>query len=150
MRPLRLELRGFTAYREGVVRALRPAVEWLGPLPFEEALGWFDRAAVLVNTSEPDGEGFPNTFIQAWLRGVPVVSLGIDPDGVIRAHGLGRVAADVDEAARALDALLADPDGYARLAEHVAAFARERYTVERVADRFLAVVGAEPRAQLTT
>ena len=46
----------------------------------------YDRAKVLVNTS--DVEGFPNSYLQAWIRGVPVVTL-IDPDGVIEREGLG-------------------------------------------------------------
>jgi glycosyltransferase involved in cell wall biosynthesis len=140
---------GDAAYREGVVSALPGNVEWLGQVPFEEALSWFDRAAALVNTSAPDREGFPNTFIQAWLRGVPVLTLGIDPDGLLREHGLGRVAADVDEMASQLRALLADPAGYGRTADRVVAYARERHTVERVADSFLDAVGAPPAAALT-
>ncbi|MCK6458301.1 MAG: glycosyltransferase family 4 protein [Planctomycetes bacterium] len=138
------------AYRARVVSALPPNVEWLGQVPFQEALSWFDRAAVLVNTSAPDREGFPNTFIQAWLRGVPVLTLGIDPDGIVREQGLGCVAATVEEMAAQLRALLSDPVGYAHLADRVAAFARERYTVGRVADVFLDAVGAPPVATLTT
>jgi glycosyltransferase involved in cell wall biosynthesis len=137
------------AYRASVVSGFPSNVEWLGQVPFQETLAWFDRAAVLANTSAPDREGFPNTFIQAWLRGVPVLSLGIDPDGILREHGLGRVAATVDEMASHLRGMLADPAGYARAADHVAAFARERYTVERVADSFLDAVGAPPVASLT-
>jgi glycosyltransferase involved in cell wall biosynthesis len=138
------------AYRERVIAALPRNVEWLGKIPFEETLAWFDRAAALVNTSPPGDEGFPNTFIQAWLRGVPVLTLGVDPDGILREHDLGDVARSVDELAANLSGLLADATGYARIAENVAAFARERYTVERVADCFLDAVGAAPAAILTS
>jgi len=151
-RPVRFVLAGGhadAAYRERVVAGLPDNVEWLGPIPFEETLSWFDRAAALVNTSPEGHEGFPNTFIQAWLRGVPVLTLGVDPDGLVREHDLGDVAQDVDGLAASLSALLADAAGYARLAGNVAAFARERFTVERVADRFLDAVGAAPVATMT-
>ena len=44
---------------------------------------------VLVNTSLPNSEGLPNTFIQSWLAGTPVISLNTDPNGYITKHNLG-------------------------------------------------------------
>jgi glycosyltransferase involved in cell wall biosynthesis len=52
--------------------AALPNVEFKGFLPFEQADAWFDQARVFVNTSR--FEGMPNTFLQAWSRGVPTVA----------------------------------------------------------------------------
>lgn len=65
-------------------------LEWLGALRSEDVMDCLARSRVLVNTS--DREGFPNTMLETWSMGVPVVSLGVDPGGVIRERGLGRVS----------------------------------------------------------
>ena len=61
-------------YGEGVraQAAAVPNLEFKGFLPLDQVEPWFDRARVLVNTSTY--EGMPNTFLQAWARGVPVAA----------------------------------------------------------------------------
>lgn len=59
----------------------------LGGLSQEEVNKELAQACLLVNTSTV--EGFSNTFIQAWLREVPVASLDADPDGLIETKRLG-------------------------------------------------------------
>jgi glycosyltransferase involved in cell wall biosynthesis len=72
-------------------RAARlPNLEIFPRLPREELLSLYNRATAVINTSL--FEGFPNTFLEAWARGTPIVSLRIDPDDVISRHGLGVVA----------------------------------------------------------
>lgn len=63
---------------------------YLGLCPAEESRRWIERSKVLVNTSLY--EGFPNTMLEAWSVGVPVVSLSIDPGGVIQQNALGLVS----------------------------------------------------------
>ena len=54
---------------------------------------------MFLNTSSV--EGFPNTYLQAWARGVPVVG-SFDPDEIICQRGLGVHFDTVDEAVEAI------------------------------------------------
>lgn len=47
-------------------------VNFLGFVPYEKIGIYFDRAKILINTS--NAEGFPNTFLQAWSRKIPTIS----------------------------------------------------------------------------
>jgi len=60
---------------------------------------FFDQASVFVNTSIK--EGFPNTFLQAWRRGIPTVSF-FDPDAVIAENDLGNQVDSLEELVNAI------------------------------------------------
>jgi glycosyltransferase involved in cell wall biosynthesis len=65
-------------------------VELVPRLSREQLLEQMDGAAAVVKTSEV--EGMPNTFLEAWSRGLPVLSLSVDPDRRIAEHGVGLLA----------------------------------------------------------
>ncbi len=67
-------------------------ITYLDYVPPEEIMGCFSRAKALVNTSTE--EGFPNTFLEAWLMGKPVVSFLVNPDGVLDDPRMGAVLDD--------------------------------------------------------
>jgi glycosyltransferase involved in cell wall biosynthesis len=73
-------------------------VEMTGFLPLAQVEPWFDRARVLVNTSVY--EGMPNTFLQAWARGVPTIA-------TVQA-GAGIFCQTADEAAAQIERLFTD------------------------------------------
>ena len=79
--------------------AATPNLEYRGALSQAEVNGLLEHTDLLVNTS--DYEGFSNTFIQAWMRRVPVVSLRVDPDRLLSRGGLGAVTRRRGRAARA-------------------------------------------------
>jgi glycosyltransferase involved in cell wall biosynthesis len=69
----------------------------------------FASAIALVNTSE--FEGLSNAMLEAGAHGVPVLSLTVDPDGMLSQRGGGFAAAGrMDELATALRRFAADPD----------------------------------------
>lgn len=99
-------------------RAL-PNVIFHGAVPYRDVGSLFDRARVFVNTSEL--EGFPNTFLQAWVRGMPVVTT-FDPDGLVAAKGLGSTQQTVAGLAYSIRMLLHSAALYAQTSNRVVDF----------------------------
>jgi glycosyltransferase involved in cell wall biosynthesis len=100
-----------------------PNLELTGQVPRVELLDLIARSYAVLSTSR--AEGMPNTFLEAWSRGIPVVSLDFDPDGRIAADGLGAVAHSPEELSAATSRIWSDPSARAemgqRAREHVAA-----------------------------
>ncbi len=84
-----------------------PNLSFLGYQPLATTESYFDGACLFVNTSRY--EGFPNTYLQAWRRGVPVVTF-CDPDDVVQSACLGRVVTTEDELKTAVEHLLIGKD----------------------------------------
>ena len=106
-----------------------------GKLSFEEALKYFDDTSILVNSSL--SEGFSNTYIQAWLRGVPTIVFGADPDNVITRHNLGWDIESSKEAALKIDSVLEDFNSYEVLSHNVFDYALTNHSIKKMTDNFL-------------
>lgn len=111
-----------------------PNVEYRGFRPYAEADRMFDGARVLLNTSSY--EGFPNTFLQAWARGVPTVAFvdirSRDPQG----HPVYDIAGDVDQATRMVDRLMRDDLHWTQSSRRVAAQYHAHHSMEAIVDLF--------------
>ena len=81
-------------------------LSFLGFQFLEVTESYFDRCKIFVNTSVH--EGFPNTFLQAWRRGIPVISY-VDPDHVISKNRLGFVVTSEQQLHKALSDFLSNP-----------------------------------------
>lgn len=68
-----------STYTTKVINSARDAqnVTYTGQISPSKIHTYYRRAIALVNTST--GEGFPNTFLEAWRYATPVISLSVDP-----------------------------------------------------------------------
>lgn len=76
-----------------------------GPLSSGDVEKMIEAAWIFVNTSLPV-EGFPNTFVQSWLRETPVVSLHVDPGGVLKKERIGCLSGNFNQLVEDVRALL--------------------------------------------
>jgi glycosyltransferase involved in cell wall biosynthesis len=104
-----------------------------GPLSREKVRFLFADAACLLSTS--DYEGFPNTFLEAWSYGIPIIST-FDPDQVIVRHGLGLVASDVAGLAAAIRSMVRDSRVYQESSGKALTYFRTHHSLEEVQPRF--------------
>jgi glycosyltransferase involved in cell wall biosynthesis len=135
----------FTAapgYGEEIVRILRslPNVEYRGQVSPDEALNLIVNASLFLSTS--DGEGFPNTFLQAWSGGTPVISLKIDPDGIIERHGLGKVSGNVEQTISDIRGLMQSVEERDTIASRAKEYVVRSHSPAAVIRQFHAAVGA--------
>jgi glycosyltransferase involved in cell wall biosynthesis len=116
-----------------------PNLELLGPRPRSELLEEMRDAVAVIKTSRV--EGMPNTFLEAWARGVPVLSLNVDPDAKIADNDIG-VAAD-GSMERLIDAaanLWGDPELRTAIGERARRFIRDVHSPEAVAARWVTLL----------
>ncbi len=113
-----------------------PNIERLDRVPFEKMGQELARARTLLITSIV--EGFPNTLVQALWQGVPVVSLNVDPGGMIAGRGLGVMANDDFESfCRQFGALIGAPRRWDETSARARACAEAELSIARMTERFL-------------
>ena len=125
---------------EEKARALRdeaaklPNVDFRGYVPLEETEQLFNGARVFLNTSAY--EGFPNTFLQAWARGMPTV--GMTDVGMYHADGQTPydLTPKVEEATARIDRLMTDDVAWQHASQRVLGHHRDTHALDAVVDQY--------------
>lgn len=108
---------------------------YIEQVPFERSNELIATADVFVNTSNLE-EGFPNTYVQAWLQEVPTVALGFDPDGVIAREGLGANTTSMDELCERLTFLVENAAHRKEIGQRARDYAIRHHGLEQNIGRF--------------
>ena len=125
------------SYRIEKTAALNPNFQYLGEVSQEQVSNILARAHLLVNTSEY--EGFPNTFIQAWLHQVPVVSLNVNPDKVLTAQKIGVCSKSMTALVTDIERLLKDSSLRQYMGRNAVRYAKQHHSIDNagiIADIF--------------
>ena len=125
------------AYAESMAVQARslPNLSFMGHVPYREVGRFFDGAALCVNTS--DYEGFPNTFMQAWIRGIPTVSF-VRPESAPGSSGT-QACADLDDMVLQLRRLTGDEAAWSLASESCRRHFQEHHTMDGALQRYEAI-----------
>lgn len=119
-----------------------PNLEYVGKIPGSEMPAIYQSAALLCCTSV--FEGFPNTFLEAWSYGLPVVTT-FDPDNLVAERGLGLPGQDPAELSDAIKKILGDRPTWSSFGDNARRYFAQYHEPEKVMGRFEAALTGETR-----
>jgi glycosyltransferase involved in cell wall biosynthesis len=108
-------------------------VNWLGSVLPEHLAQHYRSATCLCCTSV--FEGFPNTFIEAWSQGRPVLT-SFDPDGLVARLNLGAVAQSTNDFVSAIGALTKSDENWTEKSRNARQYYLDNHRVEIAMPRF--------------
>jgi glycosyltransferase involved in cell wall biosynthesis len=122
-----------------------PNLELLPPRRRSQLLEEMEQAVAVVKTSRI--EGMPNAFLEAWARGLPVLSLNVDPDAKIEDNRIGVAArGSMERLISAAAQLWANPDERRAIGDRARRFIQDVHSPAAVTDRWVALLEGRPRA----
>ena len=113
-----------------------PNVSFLGSIPRPRMPKFYEGSSIFCCTSEY--EGFPNTFLEAWSYGLPIVS-SVDPDQLIENRRLGHRVNTSAGFAECIQSLKEDPAARREMSINARRYYRENHSIEPAMQRFKAL-----------
>lgn len=111
-----------------------PNLEFKGFIPHNKIFDYYKKAILLINTSKT--EGFPNIFLEAWSCSIPVISLNINPDGIISKYKLGFHSKTFNKMLDDIKTLLEDKELLETMGKNGRKYVEENHEISKIADQY--------------
>lgn len=109
-------------------------IKYCGRIKNKEMKEYYKNASILCCTS--DYEGFPNTFLEAWAQGLPIIST-VDPDRLMEKQGIGAVCSTNDDFVNAIEKYRTQFDDYESVARKARSYFVENHAEDAAIGRFV-------------
>lgn len=116
------------------------SLNYLGAQSQDQVNNIFLESHLLINTSKL--EGFSNTFIQAWMREVPVITITVDPDEIIKKNKIGICAGSYEKLKDIVVDLVRSPEQISQMGKQGKYYAYNNHSMKNI-DKILEVL-ADP------
>lgn len=117
----------------------RPNLRFIKQVPFQKINAYFAQSKIFVSTSI--SEGFPNTFIQAGLNRVPVISFKVNPDKIIDQYEIGFCAnGSKNRLIKMLKKVLGSKALQHRLSINAFSYVKQYHDIKKTANRFILMI----------
>jgi len=111
-------------------------LEYKGELPIDEVNDLLRESHLFVNTSLYEG-GPPITFIQAWMREVPTVSLNVDPDDMIKENKLGFHSGSFEQMVEDVRFLIENKEVRGEMSRNARKYALREYDIKKIVPKYV-------------
>ena len=108
-------------------------IHFVGKISRQEMPNIYKNATILLNTSIY--EGFPNTFLEAWSYGIPVIST-VDPDNIIAKNKLGFSSPEQKKLINIIKKLLGDESTWSQFSLNSYNYYAQHHEIEMVQKQF--------------
>ena len=112
-----------------------------GELSIEDVNKLLSKAHIFINTSLY--EGFPNTFIQSWMRKIPSISLNVDPDNIIKINNIGFHSKTFDQMVEDTKILIENKELREDMGERARRVAVEMFSISKNIERLVEFIRNE-------
>ena len=111
-------------------------LEYKGELSIDKVNDLLRESHLFVNTSLYEG-GPPTTFIQAWMRETPTVSLNVDPDDVIKKNKLGFHSGSFEQMVKDVGFLIENKKVRGEMGRNARKYALREYDIKKIVPKYV-------------